>query len=312
MSFPRMLLANPIHIGRLLTIRYIFMVISPLLTLPIGKDQSVPTMNLLNQSDYRSFLKDYIRALPKRGHGFKLRIAEELRVHPTLITQILNGQKSFTMDQAYSLVQFLKFNDLEKDYFLTLVELDRAGTDSLKKFVERKLLKLRQEAEKVKNRVAVYSSLSESDQATFYSQWFYSALRLSCGIGKDATAKKLSRQFDLPSELVDQVVGFLLSKGLLVERSNKTLAPGPQNTFLSAESPLISRHHMNWRLKAMERHMRLGPDELAFSAPVTVSEKDVNEIRKMCLSFIQSVSQKVAESPAEALACMNIDWCRVF
>lgn len=268
-------------------------------------------MTLLNEFDYRSFLNQYIKAQPKRGHGFKLKISEELRVHPTLITQILKGQKSFTMEHAFSLVLFLKFNDLEKDYFLTLIEYDRAGSESLKKFIEKKLLKLRQEGEKVKNRVAVYSSLGESDQALFYSQWFYSAIRLSCGIGKNVEAKTICRQFDLPFNLVEQVLSFLVSRGLVVEKTNGTFVPGPQNTFLPAESPLISRHHMNWRMKAIERHPRLLPDELAFSAPVTVAEKDVSKIRKLCLDLIESVSKQVAESPSETLACINVDWFRL-
>jgi hypothetical protein len=33
------------------------------------------------------------------------------------------------MEQAYALVHFLEFTDIEKDYFLTLVEHDRAGTN---------------------------------------------------------------------------------------------------------------------------------------------------------------------------------------
>jgi uncharacterized protein (TIGR02147 family) len=268
-------------------------------------------MTLLNQLDYRKFLNDFIKSQPKAGHGFKLKIAEAIRVHPTLVTQILKGHKSFTLEQAFTLTQFLKFNDIEKDYFLTLIEFDRAGTDQLKKFIEAKLLKLRQEGEKVKNRVAIYSSMSEADQAIFYSHWYYSAIRLSCDLGKEVSVKSLSKQLHLPIELVEQVLGFLASRGLVVQKDNKAFTRGPQNTFLPSESPLISRHHMNWRVKAIEKHPRLENDELAFSAPVTISEKDVHEIKKMCLDFIQAVSKKVNDSPSETLACINIDWFRV-
>lgn len=268
-------------------------------------------MTLLNELDYRKFLNQYIKAQTKGGHGLKLKFAEALRVHPTLITHILKGQKSFTMEQAFSLAQFLKFNDLEKDYFLTLIEYDRAGTAYLKKFIESKLLKLRQEGEKVKNRVAVYSSMSEADQALFYSQWFYSAIRLSCGIRNGVTAESLSDQLNLPIELIEKVLQFLISRSLAVEKNNNTYTQGPQNTFLPSESPLISRHHMNWRMKAIEKHPRLLSDELAFSAPVTLAEKDIVAVKKMCLDLIQSMSQKINDSPAETLACVNIDWFRI-
>lgn len=265
-------------------------------------------MKLFDSVDYRKFLEAYIKNKPRNGHGYKLKIAEALNVHPTLITQILKGHKSFSIEQAYSLVQFLGLSDLEKDYFLTLVEYDRAGTLALKKFIESRLLKLRQESEKIKNRVQTYASMSEADQALFYSQWYYSAIRLSCGIGEKATNKSLAKNFDLPLELVEKITHFLLSRGLIIEKENKTFDRGPQNTFLTSDSPLISRHHMNWRMKAMERHPRLQQDELAFSAPLTLAEKDLPEIKKMCLDFIQEVSKKVSSSPAEKLACINIDW----
>lgn len=226
-------------------------------------------------------------------------------------SEVLEGRKSFSTEHAYALAQFIGINDLEKDYFLTLIEYDRAGSVALRKFIESKLIKLRQENEKIKNRVPVYASMSDADQALFYSQWYYSALRLSCGIGEAVTTESLARDFDLPIELVTKVLQFLISRGLVVEKENKTLDRGPQNTFLPSDSPLISRHHMNWRMKAIERHPRIGPDELAFSAPLTLAEADIPNVRKMCLDFIQDVSNKVSQSPAEKLACFNIDWFRV-
>lgn len=266
---------------------------------------------LFDALDYRDFLQTFIKNKPKAGHGFKLKISEALGVHPTLITQILKGRKSFSMEQAYALVHFLEFTDIEKDYFLTLVEHDRAGTNALKKFIESRLLKLRKESEKVKYRVQKYASMSEADQAIFYSQWYYSAIRLYCGTKDKVTCKSLAKEFNLPLKLVEQITQFLLTRGLIVEKEDKTLDRGPQNTYLPVDSPLISRHHMNWRMKAIERHPRIQQDELAFSAPLTIAEKDIPEIKKMCLDLIQNVSKKVSSSTPEKLACINIDWFMV-
>ncbi|MBO9665578.1 MAG: TIGR02147 family protein [Bdellovibrio sp.] len=265
-------------------------------------------MNIFEFNDYREFLERFVKSQPKGGHGYKLKIAEALNVHPTLVTQVLKGQKSFTQEQAFSLAQFIRLNDLEKDFLLTMIEWDKAGTTSLKKFVESKLLKLRKEGEKIKNRVPVYASMTEADQALFYSQWYYSAIRLTCGLGKDVTAATLAKEFVLPAELIENVLTFLISRGLVIEKEDGTLDRGPQNTFLPSDSPLVSRHHMNWRMKAMENHPRIGTDELAFSAPLTLAESDIPEVRKMCLEFIQQVSKKVSQSPSEKLACINIDW----
>ncbi|WP_413576129.1 TIGR02147 family protein [Bdellovibrio sp. HCB290] len=266
-------------------------------------------MNIFEFTDYREYLERFVKSQPKGGHGYKLKIAEALGVHPTLVTQVLKGQKSFTQEQAFALAQFIRLNDLEKDFLLTMLEWDKAGTIALKNFVESKLLKLRQESEKIKNRVPVYTAMTEADQALFYSQWYYSALRLSSGLGKKkVTAATLSKDLDLPGELVEKVLEFLISRQLVIEKEDGSLDRGPQNTFLPADSPMISRHHMNWRMKAMERHPRITKDEMAFSAPLTLAESDIPEVRKMCLELIQKVSKKVAESPSDRLACINIDW----
>lgn len=268
-------------------------------------------MHLFEFKDYRAFIEGYVKSQPKKGHGYKLKMAEALRVHPTLITQVLKGHKSFSIDQAYALAQFMELNDIEKDYFLTLVDFDRAGTETLKTFIQSKLLKLRQESEKIKNRVPMYATMSDSDQAQFYSHWYYSAIRLSSGINKKVTAESLASDFDLPIDVVDKVLEFLISRGLVVEKDDLTLDRGPKNTFLASDSLLISRHHMNWRIKAIEKHPRLESDELAFSAPLTLAKSDLGEVKKMCLNFIQEVSKKVSKSPSENLACLNVDWFRV-
>lgn len=268
-------------------------------------------MSLFDFKDYRAFLEAFVKSQPRKGHGYKLKMAEALRVHPTLITQVLKGHKSFNMDQAYALAQFMELNDLEKDYFLTLIDLDRAASETLKNFILSKLLKLRKENEKVKNRVSRYATMSESDQAQFYSHWYYSAIRLSSGINKKVTAESLAIDYALPKDLVDNVLEFLISRGLVIEKEDLTLDRGPQNTFLASDSPLISRHHMNWRIKAIERHPRLESDELAFSAPLTLAKSDLGEVKKMCLDLIQEVSKKVSKSSSENLACLNIDWFQV-
>lgn len=268
-------------------------------------------MTVFESMNYREFLEDYIKKLPRGGHGFKLKMAEALLVHPTLVTQVLKGHKSFSAEQGYTLAQFIELNDLEKDYFLTLIDWEKAGSASLKKFIESKLIKLRQENEKVKNRVPVYSTMNESDQALFYSQWYYSAIRLSCGLKEGVTSESLAQDLDLPQDVVNSVLQFLVSRGLVIKKENNTYDRGVQNTFLPSDSPLISRHHMNWRMKAMERHPRLQMDELAFSAPITLAESEIGEIKKLCLDFIQKVSKRVAKSPSEKLVCMNVDWFRV-
>lgn len=104
---------------------------------------------------------------------------------------------------------------------------------------------------------------------------------------------------------------FLLSAGLCVEKDG-LLMPGHPMTHLEAESPFVARHHGNWRIKAMERHPVLrSSDELAYTAPMTLSEKDVAQIRKLLADLVQRTDEIVTTSPSEKLYCMNLDWFEV-
>jgi hypothetical protein len=44
-----------------------------------------------------------------------------------------NGDRDLTVEQALSLCEFFGFIELEADYFVSLVERERAGTHQLKK-----------------------------------------------------------------------------------------------------------------------------------------------------------------------------------
>ena len=97
-----------------------------------------------------------------------------------------------------------------------------------------------------------------------------------------------------------------------VERIQK-LPPGvPQLAYpaLRARSfgkTLATRHRKNWRERVASRLETLTEEELAFTAPLALSEKDVGQIRALLLEAIGNVSKIVEESPAERLACLNID-----
>jgi hypothetical protein len=92
-----------------------------------------------------------------------------------------------------------------------------------------------------------------------------------------------------------------------VEEEGK-LRIGPTRTHTSADSPLAQRHHVNWRLKAMERFAALSEEELVFTSPMTVAEADLPFIREAIAELIEKVGKRIEHSPCEKLTCLNIDW----
>jgi hypothetical protein len=55
----------------------------------------------------------------------------------------------------------------------------------------------------------------------------------------------------------------------------------------------------------------ISDEELFYTGPMTLSVETMREIRKDLIELIDKTVRKIEPSPAEELACMNIDWFKV-
>jgi len=264
-------------------------------------------VNIFDFDNYKIYVMERIASMPKGGRGEFRKMASHLAVHSTLISHIFRGSTELTLEQTVSLAKYLGLNDFECEYFLNLVQKARAGTSALQAVIERRLEQQREQASQISKRISPQRILDEKDKAMFYSEWFYSAIRLVCSVPGFQDADSIASHFHLNKSTVNRAVEFLLETGLCKMKDGK-LQHAVQTTHVPADSPLASRHHKNWRLKAMERYPHLGASELAFTMPVTLSVADIARVRKMLLNFIQEVDRVFDKSPSEKLRCLNIDW----
>ena len=71
-------------------------------------------------NDFRPYLRAWARA---KGRGEFRKISMALKMHTTLVRQVLNGRKCLTEEQASRLCGYMGLNSLETDYFLKLVQI---------------------------------------------------------------------------------------------------------------------------------------------------------------------------------------------
>jgi uncharacterized protein (TIGR02147 family) len=264
-------------------------------------------MTIFEFDNYRKFIETYIKSLPQHGRGEVSRIANHLKIQTSLVSQILNHKKDFTIEQAHSLCQYLGLQEIETDYFLLLIQHERAGTHDLKRYYKDKIKELRKKSLQLSERLKRDQDLSEVEKATLYSGWHYTAINLLTSIPGYHDPDSLARSLNLPREKVIEALKFLVETNLCKSEGGKFYL-GPQITHLEKKSPFIARHHHNWRLQSMQRAEVLTDDELMFTSPLTLSEKDFHHIREEIVELIKRVSSVVRASPEEKLACLNIDW----
>lgn len=265
-------------------------------------------MTIYEFSNYKEFVLKLLKKMPKGGHGQFRKMALYLNVNSVIISQIFKGERQLTSEQALDLAEFLGLSGLETEYFVLLVQLERAGTHRLKAHFKKQLHELQEKSKDIKNRVPSQNhKLSEESKALFYSNWYYSGVRLLSSIKGFETVDTIAEELQLSRSNVKRIVTFLVDHGLCVEERGK-IKMGPRLTHLEATSPLIARHHTNWRLRAIQNLEPLGKDELFYSGPMALSIEDARWVRAQIVDLIQSVVTRARDSESERLACLNIDW----
>ena len=248
------------------------------------------------------FVRDQFKLRSKNGFGEAAKLAQFLRVHPTYLSQILKGEKSFTEDHAISIAGYFNLNALETDYLMLMIQLERAGTTAHKNYLEEKKKSLLDQSQQLKNRLIQRASISPEFQQRYYSDWIYSASRLATLIPEVNTLHTISQFLDVPEANLKKILSFLVEANLLTLENGKYNA-GNASTFIEGESPLIKMHHTNWRMKAMASSR-----SLHYTSPMTLSTEDFIQIREMLMETINSIKKRLDPSPSEEMVCLNIDW----
>lgn len=268
-------------------------------------------ISIFSFKDYKEYTRQSVQSLAKRGRGEFAKMAAHLRMHPTRLSRIFKGPLQLSPEQACSLCSYWGLSPLESDFFMTMVARSRAGTKELEAILDRQLQQLRDRSKQIVHRVAREKILTSEEKAIFYSAWYYSAIRLAASIEGLQDATTLATFFRMERSKVQEVLNFLLDTGLCIEKDGK-IQMGPKTTHLEQSSPLILKHHGNWRLKALTRHEALSGDELAFTSPVSLRKEDFDEIREQLTQVVEKFLKKVtASDPPDTLACLNIDWFKV-
>ncbi len=264
-------------------------------------------MKIFEFSDYKRFLWGFIESQPKRGRGLVKAIGEHIGIDPSQVSQVLSGTKDFTEEQSILVCQFVGLNELETEYFLTLIKIERSGSKTLKDHYKKKLEKLKEQSLNLKERVNQDRILTDFEKSVFYSSYLFSAVRLSTSIGDGQTISDIAEHFQLPREKVSSILNFLLDSNLCAEKNGKYVL-GTQHTHVERGSPFLPRHHHNWRVKALQRTDSITNEELQFTGPVSISREDFQTVRELLVEVISKSLDKVKKSEPTDVACLLIDW----
>lgn len=264
-------------------------------------------MSIFEYNEYKGFLKEWIEAQPKNGRGLIRRMADHLRISPTMMSHILSGDKHFSMETANDLTSFIGMDESEAEYFLLLVSHAKAGSFSLRERFRKKIISEQRKAAEISKRVKADADLPNIAKTVFYSHWLYTGIRNMTACPDFQNIDDIAKHLNLPRATIKKVTEFLVKNELCLEKNGK-LIPGPKQTHVGHQSPLVSRHHQNWRLQSFSKMIDADDKNLFFTAPMSLSHETAELIRQKIPGFIEEIIKLVRPSPSETVRCLNIDW----
>lgn len=236
-------------------------------------------------------------------------MANQMGMTSAQISHVMRGDRDFTMEQAFKCSQVLGLIASEKEYFLEMVALARAGSHELREHSREKLIKLKNLGLQLKNQVPKNRELSDSEKALFYSSWHFSAVRLLCSI-RPFQVEEIVERLRIGKVRVIEILGFLQEAGLCISTEQGYIM-GQQTTFVPRTSPFVHKHHTNWRLKGLEQSELNLDSNLFFTSPISLSPSDFERIKILLTNLIKEFSSIVRESQSEELACLNLDFFKL-
>ncbi len=260
---------------------------------------------IYSYQDYKEYINDRIRSQKNRGRGTYSKIAKFLGVSNVLVSQVLNGDRNFVRDKAFSLCLFFKMNELETDFFMTLYEANVATGEEHKKFLMARLGRIK--IELIENQLDRKDVVSKEFQKVYYSSWLYSATRLSLMKTGVDTANDISRFLGFPVSTIQPILDFLVEANLVSKGLNGSYHVSDKNLHVPKDSEHVMNHHMNLKNLEINRIIDgVHEDEVCYSSLVVTSRKVVDSQIAKLKKVIKESSREFSKGESEDLVLFNL------
>lgn len=261
--------------------------------------------------DYKKLFLDLIDNSEGGGRGVRKQLAEAINCQVSHITNVLGGAGHFAQEQAHEAGKFFGLNSDEIEFLLHLVQFNRAGTMGLRTFYERLLEEKQKKHSALKSRLRMPDAVKSEQEARYYSSWHFAAIHVLLSILQFQSREAVAKRLELPLSRVDEVLGFLVEMGLVAKSGQKYQITRAQ-LHLDKASPLISKHHTNWRLRTLlALDQKMDEQKTHYSSVVTLSMKDYQRVREILATALADALKVITQSPEEEVAVICLDFFRL-
>ncbi|WP_412471259.1 TIGR02147 family protein [Halobacteriovorax sp. RT-2-4] len=262
-------------------------------------------MNIYDFTDYREYLRECLG--PKSKNFTRKSLSYELNCQLSFINQVLTFRSHLSLEHAIKTSNYLQLTDEEKDYFLLMVQKDRAGSVELERYFLEKINDIQNKRKEITNRIKATNTLTTEDQMKYYSSWYYVAIHILTALPTFNGAQEIATHLKLNIKVVKDALDFLIDKNFVTIDSHGKLAIGSTRIHLPQGSDMLPRHHVNWRQKAMESVDHVGENDLHYSSLLGISRKDLPVLKEKVLKLLEEFEVVLNETGEEIPVVFTLD-----
>ncbi len=264
-------------------------------------------MNIFDVENYKEILKFKIQE-NQNNRGYQTRLAAAAGCSRSFLSQVLADHLDIdiTRDQAAGLCVFWNFNDSQFEYFLLLLDLEKAKSQLLKDHLQTKMKKVKKEQLKLPKEIAKESISEFKSQSVYYSSWLIAAVHMALTIPALQDPKVLGQRLNLDDNQIEKVLLKLQEFGL-AKNNGAVWESTKKDINLDESSELSSANHIHWRNKAISKLYIRKADSIHFSSVFSISKKDKKILNELIKNLIIQSRDLIIKSKEEELYCVNID-----
>ncbi len=248
--------------------------------------------------------------------GYNSRLAEAASCHSSHLSHVLGERGHLTPDQALAIADFWQLPDLQSDYFLTLVEFERAGTERLRKKLRIRLDDIRKEGRRFHGRTAARDEkprveLSLADATKYCSHWYYCVIHCLIEVKAFRTEEAIAEHLNLSRTLVHHVLENLERMKLLARDENSGEWYVLQGVKYTGPDDLLTLMNSSQRLFASYRRELRNPDDMNVTIVTAIRKSELAAMREMLINCLKDMTklsafQENKEAETAMMICLDL------
>ena len=241
---------------------------------------------IFNCSDYREILKNEFEKRQSHNSAYSMRaFANFLEIAPSRLSEVFKRKQGLSSQKAKKIAQKLNLNNMETDFFCTLVESEHSRSKIGKEAAKEKLKKFLVRTD-TKKSMEIFDVISS---------WEHLAILELLNLkSKTKSIKWLAKKIGLSELLVKQAVKRLDTVGLVIKKNNVLKRVNQEFFVWGAEIPSasIKNYHKSVLDKAIESLFTSPINEREFNSVVMpIDSSKLPEAKKLIKKFNREMNE---------------------